>query len=202
MGDLSTREKLLKAGREEFLAKGYKDASLREIGKKAGFTLGAFYGYYSGKEALFEAIVGDAAEHLYKTFVNILDGFEALPAKEQTKELDNVSADSLRGMVDVIYRDFDTYKLLFFGADGTRYQDYLQRLIDLEIISTHNYIGLLQKQNHALHIDDEIIHILASAMFSGMLEVVDHGMDKEKAVRYIDQLRDFYSAGWHYLLGV
>jgi len=38
------------------LEKGFKDASLRKIVAEAGFTKGAFYGYYPDKAALFEAL--------------------------------------------------------------------------------------------------------------------------------------------------
>ena len=35
----------------EFLDKGFQGASLRQIVKNAGVTTGAFYGYFSSKEA-------------------------------------------------------------------------------------------------------------------------------------------------------
>lgn len=202
MGEPTTQQKLLEAGRREFLDKGFKDASLRAIVKRAGFTLGAFYGYYESKEALFEAIVGAAAESLYRTFAKGLETFQALPEEEQPKQLNTASASSLEEMIDLIYADFDTYKLLFFGAAGTRYEDNLQRLVDLEIDSTYQFIQTLGKQGFSPEVDEDIIHILASAMFSGMLEMVAHDMPKDKAVRYIEQLRDFYSAGWFHLLGL
>ena len=41
----------------EFLDKGFQGASLRQIVKNAGVTTGAFYGYFSSKEALFASIV-------------------------------------------------------------------------------------------------------------------------------------------------
>ena len=50
-----TQQKILKVGKREFLEKGFKDASLRKIVAEAGFTKGAFYGYYPDKAALFEA---------------------------------------------------------------------------------------------------------------------------------------------------
>ena len=53
----STREKILEAGKKEFLEKGFRDASLRTIVKEAGVTTGAFYGYYKSKEDLFDALV-------------------------------------------------------------------------------------------------------------------------------------------------
>lgn len=198
----STKEKLQQVGKEEFLAKGYKDVSLRAIVKQAGFTLGAFYGYYASKEALFEDIVEETAQALYNTYAGVQSDFATLPANQQVQELDTASADGLLDMIDLIYQHFDVCKLLFFCAAGTQYENYMQRFINLEIEATHQFIKVLQTQGQVANVDDEIIHILASAMFSGMMEIVDHNMQKDKAVRYITQLRDFYSAGWHQLLGI
>lgn len=46
----ATQQKILEVGKREFLAKGFKDASLRKIVAEAGFTKGAFYGYYPIKQ--------------------------------------------------------------------------------------------------------------------------------------------------------
>ena len=63
-----TQRKILEVGKREFLAKGFKDASLRGIVKEAGFTQGAFYGYYPDKAALFDALVSEAADTLMEQF--------------------------------------------------------------------------------------------------------------------------------------
>ena len=55
----TTLHLILSAAMQEFLEKGYKSASLRNIVKTAGVTTGAFYGYYDSKEDLFEALVGE-----------------------------------------------------------------------------------------------------------------------------------------------
>lgn len=52
---MTTLENIHKAAKEEFLEKGFKGASLRNIVKTAGMTTGAFYGYYGSKEELFSA---------------------------------------------------------------------------------------------------------------------------------------------------
>ena len=54
-----TQRKILEIGKKEFLEKGFKDASLNKIVAEAGFTKGAFYGYYPDKTALFEDLVGE-----------------------------------------------------------------------------------------------------------------------------------------------
>lgn len=51
-------------------------------------------------------------------------------------------------------------------------------------------------------IDDELIHIVASALFNGMFETVRHDMPRDKAFAYMDGLREFYSAGWFRILGI
>src|SRR5699024_11261139 len=47
----------ISSAKNEFLAKGFAEASLREICKNAGVTTGALYKRFSGKEALFEALI-------------------------------------------------------------------------------------------------------------------------------------------------
>ena len=51
----TTLHLIFSAAMQEFLEKGFKSASLRNIVKMAGVTTGAFYGYYDSKEDLFEA---------------------------------------------------------------------------------------------------------------------------------------------------
>ena len=63
-----TQMKILEVGKKEFLEKGFKDASLNKIVAEAGFTKGAFYGYYPDKAALFEDLVGEAANGLLEQF--------------------------------------------------------------------------------------------------------------------------------------
>ena len=44
--------------------------------------------------------------------------------------------------------------------------------------------------------------MVASSMFNGMFETVRHDMPREKAISYMNSLREFYSAGWFRLLGI
>ena len=65
--------------------------------------------------------------------------------------------------------------------------------------------GLLEVLHRLGHecpqLDAQLCHIIASGMFNGIFEIVVHDMPKEQAVRYVDQLRDFYTAGWMKLIG-
>ena len=75
----TTLQLILSAAMKEFLEKGFKSASLRNIVKTAGVTTGAFYGYYNSKEDLFEALVGEHYNFLLKRFCRAQKDFQAQP---------------------------------------------------------------------------------------------------------------------------
>ena len=50
-------------------------------------------------------------------------------------------------------------------------------------------------------LDKSLCHIIASGMFNGIFEIVVHDMPRDQALRDVDQLRDFYTAGWLKLMG-
>lgn len=67
--EANTRGKILETGKREFLSKGFLAASLRNNVKEAGVTTGAFYGYFSSKEALFAALVEPHAAAVMGRFI-------------------------------------------------------------------------------------------------------------------------------------
>ena len=58
----TTLRTILNAAKAEFLEKGFRSATLRKIVKTACVTTGTFYGYYSSKEDLFDALAGKQYE--------------------------------------------------------------------------------------------------------------------------------------------
>ena len=79
-----TQKKILEIGKKEFLEKGFKDASLNQIVAEAGFTKGAFYGYYPDKTALFEDLVGETASELLTRFKAAQDDYFDLVPEGKT----------------------------------------------------------------------------------------------------------------------
>src|SRR5919201_5323274 len=57
-----TRERLLEAAARVFARRGYQQASVDEIAAEAGFTTGAVYSNFSGKEELFLALADKKVE--------------------------------------------------------------------------------------------------------------------------------------------
>ena len=55
---------VLVAARSAFFELGLEGASMREIAKRAGYTAGALYSYFSSKEEIYAALLGESLEHL------------------------------------------------------------------------------------------------------------------------------------------
>src|SRR5699024_8758802 len=107
-----TQKKILEVGKREFLEKGYQGASMRAVVKEAGFTQGAFYGYYESKEALFDALVSEAADGLVERFKAAQEAHFALIPQGRTADSRRLSTQYLRFFLDYIYDRFDAFKLI------------------------------------------------------------------------------------------
>ena len=199
----TTRAHILEAGKKEFLAKGFRDASLRNIVKEAGVTTGAFYGYYKSKEELFDALVCEPYQALMERFNQAQDECATLPPKEQPAHMGDISGDCMDWKVDYIYEHFDAFKLLLCCAEGTRYEWFIHDLVKIEVDATHRFLSVLKGLGHPVKaIDPQLEHILVSGLFSGFFEMVVHDMPKEQALGYVKELREFYTAGWQKIMGL
>ena len=197
-----TLEKIQQAALEEFSEKGFLGASLRQIVKNAGVTTGAFYGYFSSKEALFNAIVEPHAAALMGRFMEAQTTFAELPEKEQPEHMGLESGRCVDWMVDYICAHREPVKLLLCCAEGTSYEHFVHNMVEVEVEYTQRYMEVLRRLGRDIPVlDKSLCHIIASGMFNGIFEIVVHDMPRDQAMRDVDQLRAFYTAGWSKLMG-
>ena len=198
----ATLEKIQQAALAEFLDKGFLGASLRNIVKTAGVTTGAFYGYFSSKEALFNAIVEPHAAALMGRFMEAQTTFAELPEKEQPEHMGLESGRCVDWMVDYICAHREPVKLLLCCAEGTSYEHFVHNMVEAEVEYTQRYMEVLRRLGRDIPVlDKSLCHIIASGMFNGIFEIVVHDMPRDQAMRDVDQLRAFYTAGWSKLMG-
>ena len=197
-----TLEQIHQAAVEEFLEKGFQEASLRQIVKNAGVTTGAFYGYYSNKAALFAALVEPHAAAVMGRFMETQLAFAKLPKEEQPEHMGKESAACIDWMLDYIYDHYAPFKLLICKADGTPYEDFIHEMVEVEVEYTFRYIEVLKNLGRQVpELDKDLCHMIASGMFNGIFEMIRHDMPKDRAKRFIDQLREFSTAGWLKIMG-
>ena len=201
MGRTETQRKILEAGKREFLEKGFKDASLNRIVAEAGFTKGAFYGYYPDKTALFEDLVGETASELIARFKAAQDVYFDLVPEGKTKDSLALSTQHLHEFVAFMYDHFDEFKLILCRAEGTGYADFIEELVDLEVDRSEEYYSLLRKNGMLSgSMTRQIHHMITRAYFTAVCETIVHDMPREEAMKYVDELAIFFHSGWSGLL--
>ena len=199
----ATLDSIEQAAMQEFLEKGFQGASLRQIVKNAGVTTGAFYGYFSSKEALFNALVEPHAAALMGRFMEAQTSFAELPEEEQVSHMGDESGNYVRWMVDYICQHRDPVKLLLTRSEGTSYERFVHNMVEVEVEYTLRYIEVLRHLGKDVpELSNSICHIIASGMFNGLFEIAIHDMPKEQALQYVEQFRTFYTGGWLSLMGL
>ena len=198
----ATLENIQEAALTEFLDKGFLGASLRQIVKNAGVTTGAFYGYFSSKEALFNALVEPHAAALMGKFMEAQITFAELPEEQQPEHMGVESGTYLDWMVDYICQHREPVKLLLTRSEGTSYEHFVHNMVEVEVEYTLQYMEAVSYTHLRAHeLSRSLCHIIASGMFNGLFEIVVHDMPQEQALRDVEQFRSFYTGGWLKLMG-
>ena len=198
-----TLQKIHQVAVQEFLERGFRGASLREIVKKAGVTTGAFYGYYKSKEELFRALVKPHADYLFSVFEKYLNDFSALSKEKWAKNMTRYSDEGFREMYDYAFDHRDAFRLILRSSEGTEFEDYIHRIVEKEIAITHTFYEVIQSQGYHPHaLNPMLEHIIVSGIFSSFFELIIHDISKEEGLKCVKELHDFYAAGWESVLKV
>ena len=131
--DKTLDPKILDAAKKEFLEKGYEKASTNAICKSAGVTWGALQKRYSGKDALFCALVAPVAEEFKATLIGSNEDFHAQTKEQQEATALHEGRDG-NPFVDYIYAHFDVFRLLLCCAGGSSYGHYMDDLVDIAVL--------------------------------------------------------------------
>lgn len=201
--DTSIDPRILESAKQEFLAHGYEKASTNVICKNAGVTWGALSKRYSGKNELFCALVSPVADS-FKAALHMQQNSFHSKTKHEKEETAFDDKLEISDFVDYIYDNFDIFKLLITCSGGSSYENYLEELADIVAEST---IRFMKENGHEAVIQgkkatQETIHILVSSNLYGYFEPVTHGMTREEARIYVEQIKYFYDVGWADIMGL
>lgn len=190
-------ESVLECAKEEFLAKGFKDASLREIAKAAGTSTGSIYTRFKDKEGLFQSLVEPVVQEIKEIYLQVQIDFHELSAAEQTSRLPEFSGGGMIKLLDFIYDHLDEFRLLLDSSHGTKFQNFIEELVQIEVDYTYLYmetIGCETVKSGA--VTEEFLHIAVNGYFNAFFEVIRHDMKKEEARHYLTMLKKYHAAGF------
>ena len=193
----ATKENLLTCAKAEFLEKGFRDASVRNIASAAGLTTGSIYRYFADKDALFSSVTQPAADALMQSFTSMSnESYDSLE-RQGTTYTKEQSMENLTAIFDIIYGYFDEFYLLTVQAEGSSSAGFWDELVEYEVAGTLSYVqAIKQKFNSNYEMDEATMHIISEAYFNALLEPVRHRMDKDAAIKHLTVLGSFFADGW------
>lgn len=206
MGNLGgfdiTHESILKSGKKNFLNDGYERSNLRKICKDAGVTTGAFYRHFEDKEALFVALVEPLVTEvldLYSRFEN--ESFRSIN-EEQIKELAEIN---IKGSIEsalYIFRKKDIFELLVHKAYGTRYDNFVEKLVEMEDSNRKKILKMVLKDDYKhINMSEKSIHLLNHAYINALCEIIIHSENIDEVKKNAEIVAGFFREGWKKLQG-
>jgi AcrR family transcriptional regulator len=115
-----TRADLIAAGRRVFLARGFHQATLDEIAEQAGYTKGAVYSNFAGKDDLFLALLEEHYARRTEAYTRVF-----VTAEDEAQTYRAVA----RVMLDAYAREPEWWPLVSdFASHASRHPDLLERL--------------------------------------------------------------------------
>ena len=109
----------------------------------------------------------------------------------------NEAQQGMEMFVEYMYEHFEEFKLLVNGSYGTKSQNFVEHLVDIETEYTYKFMeatGLHFKGGKP--VTKNFMHIMNKALFESFFEVVRHDMSKEEAEEYVVMLEKYHSTGW------
>ena len=192
----STKEQILESGKRMFLKKGFKSAPLRTIVKEAGFTLGAFYGYYKTKEELFYALTNEAAEGLKRIIDSMNEEIKELPAERMIFDIMEYYNRKLPDIADYIYLHKEEMILLIKCSAGTRYEEYFaslgeenKKLINLGVEKAKSAGIMIQM------LETDTFELLMRSYSEMIAKIIIEGRDREQVFRMMKDVGAFFRNG-------
>lgn len=194
-------EKIIAAAREEFMAYGFTDASVRRIAAAAGMSPAGLYRHFPGKEEMFAALVEPAYRGLTAMYRQ-QETTERMALEDGTLKDKWEQGGEARLAMSYIYDHLDAFRLLICRSAGTRYESFLHDLAVEEEKTTMAMMDLLRQQGVRINdVRPEEFHLLVTTSISAVFQAVEHGFTREEAMHYADTLDAFFTGSWQVLFG-
>lgn len=199
--DKETRYNLVQSAKKEFAEKGYMKASLRTICKNAGVTTGALYFFFQDKADLFDAVVGEAIDVIYKMMQAHFEeensmaaqGKGIVPNAEESAEHQQTSEQ----MIHHMYLHREEILLALTKSQGTKYENVADWFIDTAEKQCRLMADAMMKQYPDAKMDDRFIHWIAHEQVDAFIFMISHIETEQEALTFMSQSITYMIAGWY-----
>lgn len=191
---------ILYTARREFLSKGFKDASMRNIAKKANVGLSNIYNYFNSKDEIFCALIIPAKKKIMKF---ILDQHTDANIDFDLMSTTLYQEKSIEEYIKIVDRYREELLLLLYLSEGSSMRNFRETLIDyLTKVSNKHMDIIKQHYPQAKAVSTFFIRSLCAYMISIIGEIILNNLSKQKMRDFFREYLKFETAGWRALIGI
>lgn len=181
--NLDVKQRLIEAGKKEFLAKGYEKASLRKICADAGVTTGAVYFFFQNKQDLFASVVAEKAAHLL-----------ALVRRQTESEVygKGNSAEYQREMNMYLCSNKEEVQILLDKSEGTPYEGFRE---EYGYAVAQGFFAFYDKYGGTEEYRD-IMKLIVRMRVQGYIEMLKGDYDMDKMMKFSALMESYGDNGF------
>ncbi len=195
--DRETRENLLRCAKQEFLEKGYMQASLRNICKNAGVTTGALYFFFQDKEDLFANLVQAPLDQIYQVMSDHYRKEMENPPELLSNPADfGADIEAAKQIIHFMYEYHDEFELILVKSQGSRFETCIDRFVEISEKHYRLMADCITESMHVKKLDDYVIHWLSHVQIDIFVHMLTHEQSEEEALKHIEVIVKYLISGW------
>lgn len=183
------KEIILEKSEQEFLEKGFQNASLRTIAKQSGTTIGNLYHYFVSKEALFDELVKDE----YASFLYLLEHHSEMEIPNDLSYHKDIFVwkSLFEQYLDELMPIFTKrFLLLFDKSEGTKYQYAKNKIVRVLVENLNGHL-----ETFHISATPGFSLVIAEQLLNSFLFIVENHEDEQLKKQLICDTMLFYIAG-------
>ncbi|MBV7441352.1 TetR/AcrR family transcriptional regulator [Weeksellaceae bacterium TAE3-ERU29] len=196
------RERILFYAKDEFLKKGFKGASMRDIASRADVSLSNIYNYFKNKDKIFCAVL----EPLLEAF----DKMEKEHNREdylsiEIFEDEDYQRENILYFMNIIKKFRSELKILLFMSFGSSLENFRDTFTDRHTQMSIGYLKSLKAKYPEINIDISLffMHTISSWWLTILGEIISHDELKDNDIeQFLKDYTIFSTAGWKKIMNV
>ncbi len=186
------KKRIENAAREDFLEYGFTKTSMRNIAKKARVSTSNIYNYFKSKDYLFSSLIDPVYNRTKKLLFKLFETERNLGEDEFFKQFSDLLAHPVG---EIIKENPKELIILMDRSEGTKYENFKENLIK-QIESHFTESTVHQKETKDNNLNHSFgMHIIATNLLEGLLELAKHYKNDEWVDSNIDFLIKYHIKG-------
>ena len=177
-------DKILQAGMNEYLDKGFRQGNITTIAENAGVPVGNLYRYFNGKGGLLDALV----KKTYQEFPKLINQLASIDVVETDISIEDLMQRLTQMLLNIFEQHGKEIILMVDKCENTRYDDFAEKTIEqiAHLVFTKFY------GKDATELDQMMSHICTKAFVNSMFDLLRMDLETEKLEQIISRVMNFY----------